>query len=753
MRTSLINLISVSIAIMGLLGIAPRTLAAPPTYHVTDLGTLGGTVSRATGINNSGSVVGLSTLTGNDYRHAFLYDTSIHDIGTLGSHYSEAYAINNSGTVVGWSSHADNTAIHAFRYASGMQDLGVTREDGTGFSWAYAINDNGKIAGRASNVYSNFEHAFLNDTTPLHDLGTFIYDGAYSRACGINNGGTVVGWSDVADRSSRHAITYDTAMHDLGTLGGAKYDNSAAYAINGSGMITGESTNSAVTGSTQILHAFRYDTIMHDLGTLWTSNDYSIGLGINASGVVVGYSFKANDIGTAFYYDTQMYNLNSCLDASGKGWKLNEAAGINDKGQICGTGVNPQGETHAFLLTPVVPIAIVNIWMKTNTRMEIETVRNFGSQQRAVQLTVNFNGKDYALKPKMLGSNSTVPDPTPLEFDLRSSSVPRFTENAILTVRLSATLDSGVKAETSAQFFLLLPVILIPGIDPGGGLTSMGGRGTFSELENYLQTQSDIQIHNHTPSLFGQGYRVAPGYSPIPGYYTVFTLRYNRNQDSFVQGAAALSNLITSVMSGTYAAKVNIATHSKGGLVARQYVVGSKGMTVNRLIMCQPPNLGSAWAVLDGFAGENYSIMYPLWNWLSIGWPYYDFHPSNNLDLMRLNAQPLPKLPAAQAYTIIWSNTWKTPITSSGIGRSTEIGYGNGDLIVPDFSQLGKMFDPNHPNEPTPYIPAFRNVEIYTRMIPGNHVANKGADWKLHPYLGLPDVEAAIFNIIAQFPQ
>ncbi|MCX5635302.1 MAG: HAF repeat-containing protein, partial [Planctomycetota bacterium] len=41
-------------------------------YTITDLGTLGGSYSRAIGINDSGKVVGLGDIS--DASHAFLYD-------------------------------------------------------------------------------------------------------------------------------------------------------------------------------------------------------------------------------------------------------------------------------------------------------------------------------------------------------------------------------------------------------------------------------------------------------------------------------------------------------------------------------------------------------------------------------------------------------------------------------------------------------------------------------------------------------
>ena len=48
-----------------------------------------------------------------------------------------------------------------------------------------------------------------------------------------------------------------------------------------------------------------------------------------------------------------MVDLNSLIDPS-SGWVLTSGEGINDVGQITGYGTIG-GETHAFLLTPVVP--------------------------------------------------------------------------------------------------------------------------------------------------------------------------------------------------------------------------------------------------------------------------------------------------------------------------------------------------------------------------------------------------------------
>ncbi|MFP5287305.1 MAG: hypothetical protein ACLGI9_16315 [Thermoanaerobaculia bacterium] len=80
--------------------------SAAPTgeYQVTNLPTLGGTVSRGNSINNRGWVAGYSNLAGNPSRHATLWlDGTAVDLGTLGGPNSSVVwpAKNNRGLIVG----------------------------------------------------------------------------------------------------------------------------------------------------------------------------------------------------------------------------------------------------------------------------------------------------------------------------------------------------------------------------------------------------------------------------------------------------------------------------------------------------------------------------------------------------------------------------------------------------------------------------------------------------------------------------
>ena len=82
------------------------------------LGTLGGSSSQATGVNNSGEVVGFASVA-DGYQHAFtMLDAMMIDLGTLGGGSSYAYGVNDSGEIVGYSWLADGDQS-AFLYDDG----------------------------------------------------------------------------------------------------------------------------------------------------------------------------------------------------------------------------------------------------------------------------------------------------------------------------------------------------------------------------------------------------------------------------------------------------------------------------------------------------------------------------------------------------------------------------------------------------------------------------------------------------------
>lgn len=124
-----------------------------------------------------------------------------------------------------------------------------------------------------------------------------------------------------------------------GTLGGT---SSEGLGVNASGVVVGESYTSNGTH-----HAFRYfDGGMGDLGTL--GGHTSRATGINNSNQVVGWAEGTNGLATAFLYSNGIMK-----DLGTLGGPQSHANGINDSGQVVGTAHHSRtisgSDAHAFL--------------------------------------------------------------------------------------------------------------------------------------------------------------------------------------------------------------------------------------------------------------------------------------------------------------------------------------------------------------------------------------------------------------------
>lgn len=122
-----------------------------------DVGALGdGVDSEAWDINDAGQVVGGAETAYDPFGapyHPFLYqDRLMRDLGTLGGSYGLATGINNTGAVVGESLLADDTTLHAFLVEGGtMRDLQALTSLPAGWVLVSArdINDRRQILARA----------------------------------------------------------------------------------------------------------------------------------------------------------------------------------------------------------------------------------------------------------------------------------------------------------------------------------------------------------------------------------------------------------------------------------------------------------------------------------------------------------------------------------------------------------------------------------------------------------------------------
>ena len=347
--------------------------AATLRYNLTDLGTLGGPYSLAYGINDLGQVVGKSAMVPyGGTNHAFrtapdsLINGATDDLATVGT-TTFAYAINNLGQVAGYIEVGALKNAHAYRTAPNSPINPATDDLGTlggKDSQALGINNLGQVVGYGGAVSSQtkieYIHAFRTaPNSPINpatdDLGTL--SGLFTsqaRAFGINDSGQVVGYGDTKS-GAVHAFRtapnspINPATDDLGSFINAYGTGySQAYGINNLGQVVGTSNG----------HAFRtapnspINPATDDLGNLGGSAQAQ---SINDSGQVVGYSYLTSGGGVrhAFVYDDGIYDLNNVVVNLNGFSYLDIAYGINNLGQITGIGMFSNGQSHAFLATPI----------------------------------------------------------------------------------------------------------------------------------------------------------------------------------------------------------------------------------------------------------------------------------------------------------------------------------------------------------------------------------------------------------------
>lgn len=194
--------------------------------------------SRGWELNNHDQIVG--EFRPDAYNHAFLWSeaTGMTDLGTLGGTTSRAYSINDRGEVVGSSTIPGSSTSHMFRWTpdTGMVDLGAYN------GIAYDINDSSQIVayGSTAGGYGGV----------IYQSGVFqalpLIDGRYITPRRISDTGVVIGYT-----TSNTPVVWD-AQH-----GGRKINNIidpatnpgltvvAVYDINATGDIAGYAYNAA----------------------------------------------------------------------------------------------------------------------------------------------------------------------------------------------------------------------------------------------------------------------------------------------------------------------------------------------------------------------------------------------------------------------------------------------------------------------------------------------------------------------------
>ena len=309
-------------------GNATRVAALWRKGSLDTLGTLGGpnSIVQWPGISNNGLVAGIAetaapdplnerwsctaflpSVTGKICLGFFWEDGVMTPLTPLGGNQSFATGVNNSGQVVGWA----ETPVHdptcnapqvlQFRAVLWEPRKGTKRElrplPGDSTSAATAINDAGQavgISGDCDIAVGQFSarHSVLWEKDTVIDIGDLGGD-AWHTPMDINADGAVVGFSNplgvIGIDFAPHAFLWTRAdgVRDLGTLPGDAV--SQAVGINSSGQIVGVSSGA-------INRAFLYENgVMKDLNDL-VGPDFPdlliVAQHINDAGVIVGRAVR-----------------------------------------------------------------------------------------------------------------------------------------------------------------------------------------------------------------------------------------------------------------------------------------------------------------------------------------------------------------------------------------------------------------------------------------------------------------------------
>jgi probable HAF family extracellular repeat protein len=327
---------------------------------LTDLGALPGVNSSSPGVSENGAI---DPLTGfPEVRAVLQTDGRVIDLGTLGGNESLATALNSREQVVGGSANSIpdqfsgfwfgwGTQTRAFLWQKGvMQDLGTL---GGPDAFAVFVNERGQVAGQSyTNSIPNPTtgqptiDAFLWERGRMVDLGTL--GGTLTFSNTINNKGQIVGQSNLAGDLTFHPFLWDKGvLTDLGTLGG---DTGTTNWINDAGEVIGKAD---LPGS-QTHHGFLWKSgQMIDLGTIGT-DPCSNAWNINSKDQVVGNSSHCVTLlQTGFLWENggPMVDVNTLISPPSDFVVYNTLA-INDRGEIAGEGVFPNGENRACMLVP-----------------------------------------------------------------------------------------------------------------------------------------------------------------------------------------------------------------------------------------------------------------------------------------------------------------------------------------------------------------------------------------------------------------
>ena len=342
--------------------------------HLRDLGALPGNNSSAVfEVNGNGTGVGMSETATTDPYTGYPSDNAVMfrngrviNLGTLpGGYESQANDINDRGQVSGFASNGTPDPYSFFDWGTQARSFvwqnGVMRDIGTlggPDAVSTTLNARGQITGQS------YINSTANPATGIPTLDPFLWRNGHMRDLGtlggtigfanwLNNAGDVVGFSDLAGDQTGHPFLWNgKKLIDLGTLGG---DFGFANWVSERGDVVGGAQE-----PDQNFHGFLWrNGRMHDLPPVGGA-PWAFANGVNDHGQAVGNITDAqgmNELGAILWSGGHGYDLNTLIAPSAL--HLTSAEYVNDRGEIVGHGVLPNGDQRVFLLVrnPSVPLS------------------------------------------------------------------------------------------------------------------------------------------------------------------------------------------------------------------------------------------------------------------------------------------------------------------------------------------------------------------------------------------------------------
>ena len=188
-----------------------------------------------------------------------------------------------------------------------------------------------------------------------------------------------------------------------------------------------------------------------------------------------------------------------------------------------------------------------------------------------------------------------------------------------------------------------VPLVFVPGV--GGSMLELEGmlvdRDLWPTATAASRTHLMLEADGFTPavadtqviardiirydSIYGPLLKAlaAQGYKEEGEGADLFVLPYDWRLDN-TQQVLALAKKVDEVLQQTGSQKVNILTHSMGGLIARAYVNSIDQDKVDTLVTISMPMYGSPkvlYALISGYTFSNWTVRQPLMKILMQNWP------------------------------------------------------------------------------------------------------------------------------------